>query len=145
MVRYKRILVAVLSASLILGMTGCGKKENNVTEIEDETTTEEVIDVIDTEKETTEDYSDVDLNSPEALDEQEKFDDWLWDSFVESVNADSITLNYSLANPEEYDITPTVATYGDADMSEEALEEEKQDSIDTLDELKDFDYSLFTD
>ncbi|MBR1816221.1 MAG: DUF885 domain-containing protein [Lachnospiraceae bacterium] len=149
MVRYKKILAAVLSASLILGMAGCGKKKENTTEITEESTTEEVVDVIDTEgtdnDTTTEDSSDVDLNSSEALAEQEKFDDWLWDSFSEGVNTDSITLNYSLANPEEYGITPTVATYGDADMSEEAIEESKQDAIDTLDELEEFDYSLLTE
>lgn len=148
----KRIIALALSAVMLFSMAGCGKnkKNNNTTE---EGTTAEIatgdateepsVDVTNTEKTTEE--PDVDLNSPEAKAEQEKFDDWLWDSFVEGVNSDSITLNYSLANPEEYGVTPTDATYGELDMSEEGMEKDKQETLDCIDELEEFDYSLLTD
>ena len=154
MVKYKRLLARILVVSLALGMAGCGKKDKDTdtnTEAIEEQTTEASVDVISTEsdidsvKREREDYSDVDLNSAEALAEQKRFDEYLWDTFEEEVNSDSITLNYSLAEPEAYGITPTVATYGDADMSEEAIEAEKKESEDAMEELKGFDYSLLTE
>lgn len=145
---YKRIIAYTLSFAMLLGMTGCGKEKNKETSEEAtsvETTTEEEpsVDVTNTEL-TTEDSEGVDLDSPEAKAEQEKFDDWLWEKFVEGVNSDSITLNYSLANPEEYGVTPTDATYGELDFSEESIEQDKQDTLDYMAEMEKFDYSLLT-
>lgn len=146
-----RLLAFTLSAVMILGLTGCGKKkdkdttENNhkfdiTTEIA--TSEEPSVDVTNTELTTEE--SDVDLNSPEAKAEQERFDDWLWDKFKEGVNSDSITLNYTLANPEALGVTPTDATYGEIDLSEKGFEDSKQDTLDYIEEMEDFDYSLLT-
>ncbi|MBQ9198620.1 MAG: DUF885 domain-containing protein [Lachnospiraceae bacterium] len=159
MIKNKKIMAIFLAAVMTLGMAGCGKnkKDDGQKETSEVVTTESEsdnsdiseiseepsVDVTNTEVTTTEE--DVDLNSPEAIAEQERFDDWLWDSFVDMVNADSITLNYSLANPEEYGVTPTDATYGEIDMSEESMEQDKQDTLDSIKEMEDFDYSLLTE
>ena len=159
MIKNKKIMAIFLAAVMTLGMAGCGKnkKDDGQKETSEVVTTESEsdnsdiseiseepsVDVTNTEVTTTEE--DVDLNSSEAIAEQERFDDWLWDSFVDMVNADSITLNYSLANPEEYGVTPTDATYGEIDMSEESMEQDKQDTLDSIKEMEDFDYSLLTE
>lgn len=55
--------------------------------------------------------------------EQAKFDQLANDLFIEEVQSDSITLNYTLANPEKYGITnfkPTLGSYG-VKASKEAM------------------------
>ncbi len=144
---YKRIIAYTLSFAMLFSMTGCGKEKNKETTEEEttvETTTEDEPSVDVTNTELTTEEPDVDLDSPEAKAEQEKFDEWLWEEFTESVNSDSITLNYSLANPEEYGVTPTDATYGELDFSEESIEQDKQDTLDYIAEMEEFDYSLLT-
>lgn len=149
----KKIIALMLSAVMVFGMTGCGKEKKDDSSgkntavdsktVETATDAEPSIDVTNTEKTT--EASDVDLNSPEAKAEQEEFDTWLWDLFVEEVNSDSITLNYSLANPESYGVTPTDATLGEFDMSEEGMKENKQETLDCIAEMEAFDYALLTE
>ena len=149
----KKIIALMLSAVMVFGMTGCGKEKKDDSSgkntavdsktVETATDAEPSIDVTNTEKTT--EASDVDLNSPEAKAEQEEFDTWLWDLFAEEVNSDSITLNYSLANPESYGVTPTDATLGELDMSEEGMKENKQETLDCIAEMEAFDYALLTE
>ncbi len=143
----KKIIVLMLSAVMVFSITSCGKKKNNETEstTSTETVTEEDTGIEVTNTELTTEMQDVDLNTPEAKEEQDKFDEWLWDSYVEAVNSDSFTLNYSLSKPEEVGITPTDATYGEVDISEEANEKSNQEIQDCIDEMEDFDYSLLTE
>ena len=146
----KRILALAMTVVLSLSMAGCGKEkkkdksEDETTEITVEITTEDIQTPDDTEENTTE-VSNVDLNSPEALEEQAEFDEWLWEEFEESVTSDTITLHYTLANPEEYGITPPEVTYGDTDMSDEAIENDIAETKETIAEMEAFDYQLLTD
>ncbi len=138
----KKITAFSLAVVMLLSLTSCGKNNSKTTENE---STEETTGIEVSNTEPTTEAPDVDLDSPEAKAEQEKFDDWLWDSYVEAVNSDSITLNYSLSKPEEVGITPTDATYGDVDFSEEANEKTKKEVQDCLDEMEAFDYSLLSE
>ena len=138
----KKITAFSLAVVMLLSLTSCGKNNSKTTENE---STEETTGIEVSNTEPTTEAPDVDLDSPEAKAEQEKFDDWLWNSYVEAVNSDSITLNYSLSKPEEVGITPTDATYGDVDFSEEANEKTKKEVQDCLDEMEAFDYSLLSE
>lgn len=80
-----------------------------------------------------------------AEEEQKEFDDFMQELFEEEVTADTLTLHYTLAYPEEYGITAPEVTYGDVDFSEEALSEEKKELEDTLHELTEFNYKKLTD
>lgn len=143
MIKFRKKITALsLAVVMLLSLTSCGKNNSKTTENE---STEETTGIEVSNTEPTTEVPDVDLNSPEAKAEQEKFDDWLWDSYVEAVNSDSITLNYSLSKPEEVGITPTDATYGDVDFSEEANEKTKKEVQDCLDEMEAFDYSLLSE
>ena len=134
----KKLTAFSLAVVMLFGMTSCGKKNN------DGSTTEENTGIEVSNTELTTEEPDVDLDSPEAKAEQEKFDEWLWESYVDVVNDNSITLNYNLSRPEEVGITPTDATYGEIDFSEEANEESKHEIEDCLEEMENFNYSLLT-
>lgn len=74
--------------------------------------------------------------------EQERFDEFTNDLFVKLVSLDSLTLNYSLANPESYGIS-----YFDPTLGEYSLDNMKKGlaiSENYLGSLKNFDYSLLT-
>ena len=143
MIKFRKKITALsLAVVMLLSLTSCGKNNSKTTENE---STEETTGIEVSNTEPTTEAPDVDLDSPEAKAEQEKFDKWLWDSYVEAVNSDSITLNYSLSKPEEVGITPTDATYGDVDFSEEANEKTKKEVQDCLKEMEAFDYSLLSE
>ena len=138
-------MALALAGSMALSLCGCkDKKENKDTT---EITTE---DVVSTNADATTENQDstetvlVDPSTPEALEEQKEFDEWLWESFEDSVTSDSITLHYTLAHPEEYGIEAIEATYGEADMSEEALAANKAESEELLTDMEEFDYELLT-
>ena len=113
----KRFLALAISAIMMFSLCGCDKKKD--------------------EKE--------EKSSDAAVAEQQEFDQWLWDSFEESVTSDTITLHYTLAHPEDFGVNAPEVTYGDADLSEEALAEDKTETEDTLKEMDAFDYDLLTE
>ncbi len=84
-------------------------------------------------------------SSSSAKKEQEKFDNYLQESFEESVTDDTVTLHYTLAHPENYGITMEEVTLGDFDVSDEAVAEETEEIKEEMAELKEFDYELLTD
>ena len=157
----KKSLVAIaMSIMMALSLCGCGDKDKDKDKDKDEDRTEEAQSETDAD-EGDEDTEDVvittpddeddeeyvpyeDPTTPEALEEQAEFDEWLWDSFVESVTCDTVTLHYTLAHPENYDIEAPEITYGEVDFSEEGLAEDKADSEATLAEMEAFDYDLLT-
>lgn len=80
-----------------------------------------------------------------AEEEQQAFDSFLWEYFEESVTADTLTLHYTLAHPEDYGIEAPEVTWGDLDNSEEARQEEQKELEETLQELKEFRYKQLTE
>lgn len=81
--------------------------------------------------------------SPEK--EQEAFDAFLQELFEEEVTSDTITLHYTLADPEKQGITPPEVTYGEVDFSQEGLAEAKKEMEESIKELKGFHYNQLTD
>lgn len=169
MIKFKKksLLAIAMSVMMAFSICGCGDgkedESENTEEIQsesdadsDDKDTEEAVITIPGEEveadegddESDEDYEVYipaeDPSTPEAIAEQEEFDQWLWDSFVESVTSDTVTLHYSIAHPENYDIEVPEVTYGEVDFSEEALAEDKAESEETLAEMEAFDYDLLT-
>jgi uncharacterized protein (DUF885 family) len=70
-----------------------------------------------------------------------QFDEFLNELFVEEVTSDSITLNYSVANPSNYGITDYTVGYGDLDLTNL---DDTSDIVETLNTLKGFDYDQLT-
>ena len=74
--------------------------------------------------------------------QQGRFDDFMNNLFVEEVQADSLSLNYSLAKPEEYGIDPTKVTFGE--YSANGMNKDRMISENHLKNLLSFDYSLLS-
>lgn len=138
--KFKKFTSLALVVALSFSLYGCDKEKD--------LTTTESTSIVSTVDNTTEDNSTE--STAEAIDEeaakaeQQKFDDWCMEEFRENVNSDSITLNYSVANPKAYGIVPVKATYGDADTSLEAEEKNAAENQATLDEMEKFNFDLLT-
>ncbi len=74
--------------------------------------------------------------------EQDKFDSFLNDLFVVEVQSDSISMNYSLASPENFGITQEKATLGEYSVSN--MTKDLSSSENYLARLKSFDYQLLS-
>ncbi|MBP1755246.1 MAG: hypothetical protein H6Q59_1644 [Firmicutes bacterium] len=74
--------------------------------------------------------------------QQSRFDEFMNNLFVNEVQADSLSLNYSLAKPENYGIHQAKATFGE--YSIDHMKEEHMVSENELSHLQDFDYDLLT-
>ena len=72
--------------------------------------------------------------------DQQAFEEFLQREFEEAVTMDTITLHYTLADPEGYGIEEPEVTWGEVDFSEDGLTEEKKEIQETLDELLGFNY-----
>lgn len=151
MFRFKKRLTAIaLAVSMMLSICGCSGSSDKTTADNTEQTTFEQINNTDTDADNTDsDDTDVepvmaDPSTPEAIEEQEAFDEYLQEAFDENVVNDTLTLHYTLAHPENYGITPPDVTYGDVDLSVEAFAEDKDETQDELEELEAFNYDLLT-
>lgn len=143
--KFKNAFLAYTLAVAMLLCAGCGKKSDTTTEAVTEanlSTNSDSTSDVSTDNDATEVMADP--TTPEAIAEQEKFDEYLNDSFEVSVVSDTLTLHYNLAHPEDYGITPPEVTYGDTDMTEEGLLADKAETEDELEELLDFDRELLT-
>lgn len=141
----KSILAITLSIIMAFSIGGCGKKDSTENNTDNTVAVETSADATDgnaTTAPSTE--APVDPSSPEAIAEQEAFDQYLWESFEESVVSDTITLHYTLADPEGYGITPPEVTFGGDDISEESIAEDKKETEESLAEIEAFDYELLT-
>lgn len=78
-----------------------------------------------------------------AAQTQEEFDALSNEVFLDNVQSDSITLNYTLANPEKYGITNYKPTLGDFTL--EAMKESLAKSENYAARLKAIDYKKLTD
>ncbi len=72
------------------------------------------------------------------------FDEFTWRIFEKNVTADTITLHYTLADPQGYGIETPEVTLGEVDFSEETLAEEQKEIEELLQELESFDYKKLT-
>lgn len=79
---------------------------------------------------------------PVTDNEQKKFENLIQDIFVKEVQADSISLNYSLANPEAFGIKDTKATLGE--YSVRKIKEDLMAHEQYLKDLKKIDYYALT-
>lgn len=79
------------------------------------------------------------------ISEEEAFSEYLDEVFSENVTSDTITLHYTLAYPENYGITSKKVTLGDADISEEKINKEKNESKRAILELEKFKYDLLNE
>ncbi len=81
----------------------------------------------------------------ELTEYQEKFNDFLKDQLVETLESDYYTLHSYLKDPETYDIdTETIEkTFGRMDAA--SMEEDRKEIQETLDQLQAFDYEQLTD
>lgn len=79
-------------------------------------------------------------SSPES--QQSRFDTFINELFVEEVQSDTLSLNYSLARPEDFGIVATETTLGEYSIS--SMKEELQSSEKQLKELQAFDYNKLT-
>lgn len=148
-IKKKSLCAIAMAITLVSGLTGCGKvKDLTTTERERKTTASATDASTDASTEvddvTTEDNLIENPDSAEALAEQAEFDEYLKISFDESVVCDTITLHYTLADPEGYGITPPAPTYGDDDMSEAGIEDSRKEAQEDLSELESYDYELLT-
>lgn len=82
---------------------------------------------------------DVTANKEET---QAAFDEFVNQLFVDDVQSDSITLNYTLANPENYGITDFTPTLGDASVAK--MKENLVTAENTYKTLSDFSRSALT-
>lgn len=144
--KFNKATALSLVVALSLSLCSCGKQAVQKTDTDATTSIEASISQADTETTSTSvttTTSEIDEESAQA--EQEKFDNWCMEQFKKKVTSDSITLNYDVAHPEDYDIAPMKATLGDADTSLEAEEKAAKNAQETLDELDSFNYALLTD
>lgn len=170
----KSIVAITLAFSVILGMVGCGKTKDLTTEdkgvtveatsgdateegsssnttVTESGTTEEVSTSKISEASTEESSTEIttEASSAEALpgteEVQAAFDEYLDKEFKETVVNDTITLHYTLANPEAMGITPPAVTFGDIDLSEEGIAKDKAETEQDINELKTYNYDLLRD
>lgn len=144
MFKKKSLFAAVLTFTMALSLFGCGKKPETDKTTEQTSTEASVSTETDSDSPASTEAVMADPTSPEALEEQKSFDEWLWDSFEEVVTNDTLSLHYTLAHPENYNITPPEVTYGDTDISEEAMDADKKETEETIEEMEAFDYELLT-
>lgn len=81
-------------------------------------------------------------SSIKSKSQQKKFDNFIQELFVKEVQADTLSLNYSLANPESYGIKNTKATLGE--YSVRKIKEDLMTVEQYLIELEKIDYNALT-
>jgi uncharacterized protein (DUF885 family) len=81
-------------------------------------------------------------NEKNSANAQTSFNSFIHDIFVDEVQTDSITLNYSIAEPENYGIKDMIPTLGDYSLK--SLEESLAVSENYLFSLKKFNYDKLT-
>ncbi len=72
--------------------------------------------------------------------EQVTFDTFMNNLFIEEVQSDTLSLNYSLANPEKYGIEDTKVTLGEYGLT--SMKEDLSEYENYLNRLNSFDYTL---
>lgn len=135
---YKKATALALVCAMSVMLTACGDSNNsswNAAASSLEDSVEDAIAAGNTEPEASpidasslEDcaYALPDPTGEEAEAEQARFHTYLMDNFKESVTSDTVTLHYTVANPADYDLDVPPATFGDAEISEDAIASDKK-------------------
>ena len=140
---YKRMTAFALACAMSVMLAGCGNNDDKTkwqlgSAISEDELTDDAIsdgsspnDASPIDASSLDDcaYALPDPTSEEAIAEQERFHTYLMDNFKESVTSDTVTLHYTVANPADYDLEVPTATFGDADVSEEAMAKDKQETV----------------
>lgn len=84
-----------------------------------------------------------DNNQQGTSQKNEEFDKFLNELFIEEVTSDSITLHYTLKNPESYGIEPMDPTFGSLDLTE--IDEEAAYLQETIDKLHTYEKSTLSE
>ena len=154
MKKHMKFCVALtLSVCLALGLSGCGKQEGwsaktasevTITTLSGGSSATNTDSPIETPEQDSV-YAQAVTEDAQAKEEQERFHEYLWEAFEESVLSDSITLHYTVADPESYGLTrPETATYGDSTYTLESIEKDKKELQDERKKLDSFDYDKLT-
>lgn len=117
-IRGKHIHIRILSVLVVfcLLLSGCGKGKQNL--LRDDTSK---------------------VNKERSSEENAaEFDAFMEEIFVEEITGDTLTLNYSLAHPEDYNITPEKVTLGE--FSLEHMQEDAITAENEIARLQSFDY-----
>lgn len=77
-----------------------------------------------------------------SQDQQSQFDEFIYDLFVEDVQSDTISLNYTLSRPEDYGIKRTKATLGE--FSASTMKDAVGYTKERLKDLQSFDFNKLT-
>ena len=125
-----RILAFFTAVLLVVGLTGCG--DNNTVVIPENGSTEVTtsVDAVPT--------TEAVASAPT---DNEAFNDFLKEEFIDSVSENTLTLHYSLKDPTAYDID-LEPTFGDLDFTN--TEEDEKESKEFLAKLSEFDYSTLS-
>lgn len=129
----KRVTVLILSLAMVFSMAACGddadRKSLNG----------------DTAEQTTEEASEQEAFSEEALAVQEAFEEYLDDYFEEYATSDTVTYNYTLKDGSAYGIEEPEVTLGDSGMTEEDIADDEEEFNEDFDELKAIDRERLTE
>lgn len=128
--RTRKILAFLTAVMLAVGLTACG--DSNTVVIQEGQTTESGTSA-DTEAATE--------AVEAAAEDNAAFNEFLEKEFIDSVSEDTLTLHYSLKNPEAYGIS-LEPTFGDLDFTN--TEEDVKELKETLTSLTAFDYSTLS-
>lgn len=127
----KSTLLTLFTAVIMaIGLSGCGDNGNTIVIPEGQTT----------ESQTTTEASSS-TEATVAAEDNEAFNTFLLEEFIDGVSEDTLTLHYSLKNPSAYgiDLAPT---FGDLDFTN--TEKDIQATNETLTKLTAFDYSTLS-
>lgn len=152
---YKKKISSVLAMLLAatVTVTSCGGTETGTTaassgtDVQTETSTREtesqkeasaqVLEIAPAKKGTI--YEDTKAYTAEQIEAQKAFDEYLNDTFVESITQNTFDLHFMILHPEEMGIERTEATWGDMDA--DVVFEEDTSSQEELDHLHEFNYN----
>jgi len=124
-----RILPLILLLCLSFSMVSCAPADTA-----DEDEKKETSPPVETQREDTEQLQQT---------EQERFDEFLQQDFIDEITADTLTLHMTLRNPEDYGITDHEVSWGDY-LDVGPSEESIQEGLDRIEEFRTFDRTLLT-
>ncbi|MBR1772793.1 MAG: DUF885 domain-containing protein [Eubacterium sp.] len=148
----KKVLAAVLAATMLLSMSGCSSfdefyhetilGETHSKDSDSSKKDDKKEDKKDKKKDKEKDTEDVDY----ASEENEDFEAFLMEYFEDTVTEDTITYNDYIYDESSYGIPkPAEATWGDAVMDEAAIEREKKEDEEFYDKLMEFEDAELTE
>ena len=121
--KIKRVAVILAAAALLASSTACSSHMFDVK------------DIFGVTKDNADDYTD----------EQNRFEEFLHDEYVDSVTSDTLTYNYEIKDGEALGILEPEVSLGDNDMTEEGIRKQKSEFDDTYEKLKSFDRDDLTE